>query len=108
MTDFFRFFRKVRVSVLKFHGPRYQKLLIICTVKPLNSGHLWVLKNLNVIERCSLLGGNLKKIVTSGTKRFVRYSAIQTFCPAIPLFKTCPLFGMSAFGRFHCITDLIN
>ena len=43
------------------------------TVKPLNSGHLRVLKNLSV-DRCPLLGGNLKKIVTSGTKCFVRYS----------------------------------
>ena len=32
------------------------------------------LKNLSVIARCPLLGGNLKKIVTFGTKRFVRYS----------------------------------
>ena len=38
------------------------------------------LKNLSVIERCPLLGGNLKKIVTFGT----------TFCP---LFKACPLLG---------------
>ena len=37
------------------------------TVKPLNSGHLRVLKNLSVIERCPLLGGNFKKIVTLGT-----------------------------------------
>ena len=37
------------------------------TVKPLNSRHLRVLKNLSVIERCLLLGGNFKKIVTSGT-----------------------------------------
>ena len=44
------------------------------TVKPLNSGHLWVLKNVSVIERCLLLGGNLKKIVTFGAKHFVRYS----------------------------------
>ena len=41
------------------------------TVKPLNGRHLRVLKNLSVIERCSLLGGNLKKIVTFGTKCFV-------------------------------------
>ena len=43
-------------------------------MKPLNSGHLRVLKNLSVIERYPLLGVNLKKIVTFGTKRFVRYS----------------------------------
>ena len=32
-------------------------------MKRLNSGHLRVSKNLSVIERCPLLGGNLKKIV---------------------------------------------
>ena len=37
------------------------------TVKHLNSGHLRVLKNLSVIERCPLLGGYLKRIVTFGT-----------------------------------------
>ena len=35
----------------------------VVTVKRLNSGHLRVSKNLSVIERCPLLGGNLKKIV---------------------------------------------
>ena len=44
------------------------------TVKPLKNGHLRVLKNLSVIEKCPLLGGNLKKTVTFGTKCFVRYS----------------------------------
>ena len=39
----------------------------------LNKGHLRVLKNLSVIERCPLMGGNFKKIVTFGTKCFVRY-----------------------------------
>ena len=34
---------------------------VIITMKPLNSGHLQVLKNLTVIERCPLLRGNLKK-----------------------------------------------
>ena len=43
------------------------------TVKPLHSGHLRVLKNLSVIKRCPLLGGSLTKIVTFGTKHFVRY-----------------------------------
>ena len=47
------------------------------TVKTLNSGHLRVLKNLSIIESCSLLGGKLSKL--------------------------CPLFGMSAIGRFHCM-----
>ena len=43
-------------------------------MKPLNSGHRQVLKIFSVIERCPLLGVNLKRIVTSGTTRFVRYS----------------------------------
>ena len=51
------------------------------TVKPLNSGHLRVLKILFVIKRRPLLGGNLTKIVTFGTK---------LLCP---LFKACPLLG---------------
>ena len=42
-------------------------LAIINTVKPLNSGHLQIFKNMSFIERCPLLGGNLKKIVTFGT-----------------------------------------
>ena len=44
------------------------------TVKSRNSGHLRVLKNLSVIERCPLMEGNLKWIVTFGTKCFVSYS----------------------------------
>ena len=47
---------------------------ILATMKPLNSGHLRVLKNLSVIESYPLLGGNLKKIVIFGTKFLVRYS----------------------------------
>ena len=43
-------------------------------VKPLNSGHLRVVKNLPVIKRHPLLGGNLTKIVTFVTKHFVRCS----------------------------------
>ena len=44
------------------------------TVKPLNSRHLRVLKNVPVIKRYPLLGSSLTKIVTFGTKHFVRYS----------------------------------
>ena len=40
----------------------------------LNSGQIRVIKRLSVNERCSLLWGNLKKIVTFGTQHFVRYS----------------------------------
>ena len=55
-------------------------------MKPLNSGHLRVFKNLSVIERCPLLGGNFKKIATFGTKCFVRYSWHV-------LYLGCPLLG---------------
>ena len=55
-------------------------------MKPLNRGHLQVLKNLPVIERWPLLGGNFKKIVTFGTKRFVRYSWYVRYLG-------CPLLG---------------
>ena len=41
-------------------------LYFLYTVRPLNSGQLQVLKNLCVIERCPLLGGNLKKTVPFG------------------------------------------
>ena len=43
-------------------------------VKPLNIGHLQVLKNLSIIERCPLLRGDLKKIVTFGTQHLIDYS----------------------------------
>ena len=55
-------------------------------VKPLNSGHLRVLTNLSVIERCPLLGGNLKTIATFGTKCFVHYSRHVRYLG-------CPLLG---------------
>ena len=45
-------------------------LPLICTVKPSNSGHIRVLKNVSVIDRCPVLGENLTKIVTFETKRF--------------------------------------
>ena len=56
------------------------------TVKPLNSGHLPVVKNLSVIKRCPLLRGSLTKIVTFGTKHFVRYSRHVRYLG-------CPLLG---------------
>ena len=62
----------------KFCLSCYSRNLILTnskhTVKPLNSGHRRVLKNLPVIKRCPLLGGSLTKIVTFGTEHFVRYS----------------------------------
>ena len=43
------------------------------TVKPLNSGHVQVLKSLSIIERCPLLGGNFEKTLTFRTKCFAHY-----------------------------------
>ena len=42
-------------------------LKVAYTVKPLNSEHLRVLKNLPVIDKCPLSRGNLIKIVKFGT-----------------------------------------
>ena len=42
-------------------------------MKPLNSGPLWVLKNLSAIG-CPLLGGSLTKIVRFGTEHLACYS----------------------------------
>ena len=60
---------------------------IITTVKVLNSGHLRIFKNFSVIKRCPLLGCSLTKIVTFGTKYFVRYSRHVRFLG-------CPLLGV--------------
>ena len=68
------------------------------TLKPLNSGHLRVLKDLSVTERCPLLRGSLAKIVTFGAKHFLRYSRHVRYL----------LFGTSAIGRFHCIFKVNN
>ena len=62
-------------------------------MKPPNSGHLRVLKNLSIIERCWLLGGSLKKIVTFGTERFVRYSWHVRYLE-------CQLFGGFTVGSY--------
>ena len=67
------------------------------TVKPLNSGHLRVLKNLSVIKRCPLFGVSLIQIVTIGTKHFVRYS--RHVC-----YLGCPLLG--CFTVFLDLTHL--
>ena len=64
------------------------------TLKPLNSGHLRVLKNLSVIKKCPLLRGSSTKIVTFGTKHFVRYSRhVRYFgCPLLERFTVFVLF----------------
>ena len=54
-------------QILSQQGGTVFCLVFVYTVKPLNSGHLRILKNLSDIERCPLLGGNFKKIVTCGT-----------------------------------------
>ena len=64
-------------------------------MKPLNSGHLRLLKNVSVIERCPLLGGNLKKISHFGTKRIIRYSRHVRYLG-------CPLLG--GFTIYICIS----
>ena len=56
-------------------------------MKPLNSGHLRVLKNLSVIERFSLLGGSLRKIIVFGTHCIVR-------CSWHVHYLGCPLLGV--------------
>ena len=71
--------------------------MILNTVKRLKSGHLRVLKNFFVIERCPLLGGNLKKIITYGTKRFVR-------CSRHVRYLECPLLGGFTIHWYICRT----
>ena len=60
--------------------------------KPLNSEHLWVLKNESIIKRCPLLEGSLTKIVIFGTKHFVRYSRHVCYlgCPLLRGFTVWP------------------
>ena len=62
------------------------------TAKTLNSGNLQVLKILSVIKRCPLLGGSSTKIVTYGTKHFVRYSRHVRYlgCPLLGGFFVTP------------------
>ena len=62
----------------------------------LNSGHRRVLKNLSVIERCPLLGGNFIKIVTFGTKCFVCYLWHVRYlgCPLLGGFTVCKYYHM--------------
>ena len=55
-------------------------------MKTLNSGHLRFLKNVSIIGRCLLLGGNLTKIVLFVTNRFVHY-------PIHVRYLGCPLLG---------------
>ena len=62
------------------------------TVKPLNNGHFLVLESVSIIKRCPLLGGSLTKILTFGTKHFVRYSRHVRYLG-------CPLLGAFTVQR---------
>ena len=74
----------VRVVVSSIIIALIKLLIVTNTVKPLNSGHLRVLKNLSV--RCPLLGGKLKKIVTfslnvlSAIHWHVLYWGVSLYC----------------------------
>ena len=60
-------------------------------MKPLNSGHLRVFKNLSAIERCPLFGGNLTKIVTFGTKCFVCHPVhVRHWEVSLYIYSNCP------------------
>ena len=62
-------------------------------------GHLRVLKKLSFIETCPLLRGNLIKVATFRTKRFVRYSKHVGYLG-------CPLLG--GFTVFYLNQFLLN
>ena len=88
-------------------------------LKSLNSGHLWVLKNLSVIKRYPLLGGSLTKIVIFGTKHFVHYSRHDCYlgCPLLGSFtvsteellwsKQVLLHSISFFRRATFLKNLL-
>ena len=69
-------------------------------MKPLNSGHLCVFKNVSVIKRCPLMGGKLTKIVTFGTTNFVRYSRHVRYLG-------CPLGGKFLYFFYFFIFHFI-
>ena len=70
----------------------------VSTVKPLNSRHLRVLKNLSIIKRCPLLGGSLIEIATFGTKHFVRCSRHDRYLE-YPLLRGSTVFIFIFFQR---------
>ena len=92
--------KRVKVNLLSRNENNGSEILLFdnewTTVKPLNSGHLRVLKNLSVIKRCPLLGGSLTKIVTFGTKHVVRYSRHVRYLG-------CPLLGSFTVSCFEKI-----
>ena len=85
------------LSTLKPSLNALEGLHCVSTKKPLNRGHLWVLKNLSIIKRCPLLGGSLTKIVTIETKHFVHYSRYAHYLG-------CPLLGFTVpWHLFHIL-----
>ena len=65
---------EVHLNIQQYKPDAKQVNVALITGKPLNSGQLRVFKKLSLSERCLLLGGNFKKIVTFVTQCFVRYS----------------------------------
>ena len=83
----------------------------VSTVKPLNSRHLRVLKNLSIIKRCPLLGGSLIEIATFGTKHLVRCSRHDRYLE-YPLLRGSTVFIFIFFifrdrlkAEFETITE---
>ena len=76
------------------------------TVKALNSGHR-VSKNSSVIKRFPLLGGSLTKIITFGTKHFVRYSMHVRYlgCPLLGGFTALYFLKKAPPSKKHCTID---
>ena len=83
----------------------------VSTVKPLNSRHLRVLKNLSIVKRCPLLGGSLIEITTFGTKHLVRCSRHDRYLE-YPLLRGSTVFIFIFFifrdrlkAEFETITE---
>ena len=71
------------------------------TVKPPNTGHLQIFKNLSVIKRRLLLGGSSTKIVTFEANHFVRYLRYVRYlgCPLLGSLIVLKIFPLS-FQRY--------
>ena len=74
------------MSIIKNKTYKEYPVNSINAVKALNSGLLRVFKKLSIIERCPLLGGNLKRFLTFGIQSFFRYSRHVRYFE-------CPLLG---------------
>ena len=70
------------------------------TIKPLKSGRLGVLKNLSVIERCPLLGGDLKRLSHLGLNVWsTSFFTVLLFSKKEITFMTLWLFCNSRYGK---------